>query len=189
MQKLYFCDCEKVFFALRRKYWKNRASHCYKKKFQADPECKNYIFAIAKKYFSHSGEHIGKTGHLIATKKSSRRIRSAKIIFLRLRKSIFRTPEKILEKQGISLLQKCRPDGTIQRSLTVWRCPGSQVRLCRSGVPNLQFGNAVWQCSGFQVRALRSGVPNLQFGRIFQFLSDIGNNAKLQVWHSGQFFC
>ncbi|WP_207682562.1 hypothetical protein [Desulfonema magnum] len=72
MQKLYFCDCEKVFFALRRTYWKNRASHCYKKKFQADPECKNYIFAIAKKYFSHSGENIGKTGHLIATKMPSR---------------------------------------------------------------------------------------------------------------------
>ncbi|QTA90086.1 Uncharacterized protein dnm_061470 [Desulfonema magnum] len=83
MQKLYFCTCEKIFFALRRKYRRPRQIRTY-------PECKNYIFALAKKYFSHSGENTGDLG-------KSERIRSAKIIFLHLRKNIFRTPEKIPE--------------------------------------------------------------------------------------------
>ncbi|QTA84681.1 Uncharacterized protein dnm_006800 [Desulfonema magnum] len=75
MQKFYFCNCEKAFFALRKDH-------------RSDPECKNFIFAIAKKYFSHSGKITG-------------RIRSAKILFLQLRKSIFRTPERSPVGSGV----------------------------------------------------------------------------------------
>ncbi|QTA88572.1 Uncharacterized protein dnm_046190 [Desulfonema magnum] len=74
-------------------------------KFRPDPECKNFIFALAKKHFSHSGEVPAGSGvqklyfcncekAFFALRRNSGRIRSAKILFLQLRKSIFRTPEK-----------------------------------------------------------------------------------------------
>ncbi|QTA93913.1 Uncharacterized protein dnm_100210 [Desulfonema magnum] len=116
VQKLYFCNSEKGFFALRRSSGRIRSAKivflqqrkrifCTPEKFRAYPECKNCIFATAKKNFSHSGEVPGVSGvqklyfcnsekGFFALRRSSGRIRSAKIVFLQQRKRIFRTPEK-----------------------------------------------------------------------------------------------
>ncbi|QTA90166.1 Uncharacterized protein dnm_062270 [Desulfonema magnum] len=86
VQKLYFCSCEKTFFALRKEH-------------RTEPECKNCIFAVAKKHFSHSGKNTGRS-------------RSAKIVFLQLRKNIFRTPERTPDGAGVQKLYFCSCEKT-----------------------------------------------------------------------------
>ncbi|QTA90392.1 Uncharacterized protein dnm_064530 [Desulfonema magnum] len=49
MQKFHFCNCEKSFFALRRKNAKKHSQRAADR--LTYPECKNFIFAIAKNHF------------------------------------------------------------------------------------------------------------------------------------------
>ncbi|WP_207683277.1 hypothetical protein [Desulfonema magnum] len=184
VQKLYFCDCEKAFFALRRNSGRIRSAkilflHLRKsifrtpEKFRPDPECKNYIFAIAKKHFSHSGEIPAGSGvqkfyfcncekAFFALRRNSGRIRSAKIIFLRLRKS---NCEKAIAKKQLRKSNCEKAIAKKQLRKSNFRTPESCGRIRSAKIIFLRLRKSNCEKAIFELRRVAgvSGVQKLYF--------------------------
>ncbi|WP_207678617.1 hypothetical protein [Desulfonema magnum] len=94
--KILFLQLRKIIFALRRKNAKKHSQRAADR--LTYPECKNFIFAIAKKHFSHSGEKMRKS--ILSERLTGSPIRSAKILFLQLRKIIFALRRKNAKKHS-----------------------------------------------------------------------------------------